>query len=280
MTEPMPGGLFAQGRTAKLYTYGSNRVLKVFRKQFPHFFAEQEFRASRFAWAAGLPVPKAVELMEWGGNPAISYERIPGGSLLQRLMARPWQAGKLGSRMAELQTAVNRIEAGPGSELPSLREVLKARIQTAPLITEAEKQAILLRLAQLPDGGQLCHGDFHPGNVLVKADGEVIIDWMTAAAGHPAADAARTALLLRTAVVPDNYSRLAALLIGAIRSVLLRRYTQTYLRLSGLTAEDLEPWLLPLAAARLHEDPSPEEKLALVKLVQRLIDESHGKNRQ
>lgn len=44
----------------------------------------------------------------------------------------------------------------------------------------------------MPDGNQLCHGDFWGGNILMSPRGEVIIDWNRACYGNPLADLART----------------------------------------------------------------------------------------
>jgi thiamine kinase-like enzyme len=44
----------------------------------------------------------------------------------------------------------------------------------------------------------MCHGDLHPGNVIMAGDGPVIIDWFDASRGDPVADIARTSLLMST----------------------------------------------------------------------------------
>src|SRR5215472_10876517 len=44
---------------------------------------------------------------------------------------------------------------------------------------------------------RLCHGDFHPINVLGEISRPVVIDWPDACGGDPAADVCRSYLLLR-----------------------------------------------------------------------------------
>ncbi|MFD1910018.1 phosphotransferase family protein [Paenibacillus rhizoplanae] len=53
---------------------------------------------------------------------------------------------------------------------------------------------MLSRLAELPDGEKLCHGDFHPDNILMD-DKLWVIDWMTGVRGNPAADVARSVIM-------------------------------------------------------------------------------------
>jgi Ser/Thr protein kinase RdoA (MazF antagonist) len=40
----------------------------------------------------------------------------------------------------------------------------------------ARRSQALERLNQLPDGDALCHGDYHPDNVLMTRNGPIIID--------------------------------------------------------------------------------------------------------
>ena len=45
---------------------------------------------------------------------------------------------------------------------------------------------------------KVCHGDFHPSNVIVDKDGRLhVIDWSHATQGNGSADAARTFLLFK-----------------------------------------------------------------------------------
>ncbi|KAA8746258.1 phosphotransferase family protein [Paenibacillus sp. UASWS1643] len=46
----------------------------------------------------------------------------------------------------------------------------------------------------LPDQQQICHGDFHPDNVMLSEAGDQywVTDWMTGMSGDPAGDVARS----------------------------------------------------------------------------------------
>ena len=74
-------------------------------------------------------------------------------------------------------------------------------IGSSALLTAAGKPALIALAESLPDGDSLCHGDFHPGNVLYAADGEArVIDWSAASRGDAAADVAHSFILMK--VVP------------------------------------------------------------------------------
>jgi Ser/Thr protein kinase RdoA (MazF antagonist) len=68
-------------------------------------------------------------------------------------------------------------------------------------LPERIRRRIRERLDELPDEERVCHGDFHPDNVLLGEGGPVIIDWGPASAGHPLADD-----------IPEESSRLIALI--------------------------------------------------------------------
>jgi Ser/Thr protein kinase RdoA (MazF antagonist) len=63
------------------------------------------------------------------------------------------------------------------------------------------KYAVVCRtLERLPGGNFLCHGDFHPGNILHREGVDYIIDRSGASSGDFVCDIARTYILLK--VVP------------------------------------------------------------------------------
>ncbi|MFD1910017.1 hypothetical protein ACFSQ7_47825 [Paenibacillus rhizoplanae] len=57
--------------------------------------------------------------------------------------------------------------------------------------------------------------------------------------------------------------------LGFARKRLTAQYVRRYLKLSGMTLADINPWILPVAAARLVEGlPVPEKEL-LVREIRR-----------
>jgi aminoglycoside phosphotransferase (APT) family kinase protein len=114
-------------------------------------------------------------------------------------------------------------------------------------------------LDRLPDGDRLCHGDYHPGNVLVAADRVAVIDWANATRGAPEADHARTMLLLRWAD-PLPGTRLASrALMAAGRSVFAHGYARAYRAGSPQPVPQVDSWLIVNVAARLGEGIEVEQ---------------------
>jgi hypothetical protein len=78
--------LKGQGRTAEIYAWGTNQILKLFRSGWPLAAAEQEAQISRTVHELGLPVPATAGLIEVEGRHGIVFERIDGPSMLQQLL--------------------------------------------------------------------------------------------------------------------------------------------------------------------------------------------------
>jgi aminoglycoside phosphotransferase (APT) family kinase protein len=128
---------------------------------------------------------------------------------------------------------------------------------------------VLARLEALPEGQNLCHGDYHPGNVLITKKGPVVIDWMTACTGSLWADVARSSLLLSIG------AQAAGKQVRSIIRLAVRLYHDSYLtqyrRMIPDRGNELERWSAVIAAARLGENINPERE-ALIKLVKEGIN--------
>lgn len=255
----------ASGNTAEVYEWGPGRVLKLYRPGMGAGLCQQEFAAAVAARAVLARVPAVYEQIEVGGRPGIVYQRIEGESMLDFLQAHPekWRAKLL--CLAGLHVEINS-QSPVG--LPTLHHRLAVEVRRSKELTEAERGAVLRRLEALPPGGWLCHGDFHPGNVLLAAGGPVVIDWMTASMGDPAADVARTELILRYARTPEWMAEQEGGLTG-FPAGLADRYREEYCRLSGLDPKEIDPWLVPVAAARLNEWLPKAERADLLALVRK-----------
>jgi Ser/Thr protein kinase RdoA (MazF antagonist) len=195
----------------------------------------------------GLPVPSPREIVEANGRVGLVMEAVPGDSMMAHIMRSPERLSEFARRLAELHVAVNRLRAP--ADLPSFANVLTRKIRHAARLDEAEREGVLALLADLPAGETLCHGDFHPGNLLVRDGGMVIIDWSDASRGPAMADVARTSLLFAGHIAhqegnPDAQAPMV-------------RYHETYLehRLAAADGdrEAFARWRPVLAAARLAE---------------------------
>jgi aminoglycoside phosphotransferase (APT) family kinase protein len=131
----------------------------------------------------------------------------------------------------------------------------------------------------MPDGHQLCHGDFWPGNILMSPHREVVIDWNRASYGNPLADLARTTNAImaflktnqvRRAFLSDGKSRWSQVknsLLRIIVRIAYPIYLRRYFQLRPGSEEEYQRWLPSIAAARLV-DEIPELDSFLIEQVE------------
>jgi len=252
----------AQGRTAEIYVWDDRHILKLYRDWCPPDWVDYEARIARAIYESGIPSPAAGEIIEVNGRRGLIYERLDGVSMLQDLNARPWMLLKHARSLAELQVKINQQSI---TGLPSYKDRLRHDIQNTPHLNDGLRNKALLMLEALPDGKSVCHGDYHPGNVIITKNGSVVIDWMTASAGNPWADVTRTSLLLSIG------AKAARKQIPPIIRMFVSLYHRTYLNRYRMLVHEIgnEPnrWMPVIAAARLNEDIVPERG-ALIKMVE------------
>jgi thiamine kinase-like enzyme len=181
--------------------------------------------------------------------------------MLQDMNARPWTILKRARSLAGLHVKINKQSI---TGLPSYKEGLRYAIGETPYLNEDLRNKTLALLDTLPDGQRLCHGDFHPGNVILTKDGPIVIDWMTARAGSPWMDVARTSLLL--SIGPKGAGKLVSPIIKIAIRLYYRAYLNRYHTLVSDTKNELKHWIPVIAAARLNEDIVPERE-ALIEMV-------------
>src|SRR5215469_2216303 len=193
----------AEGREAEILSWGPNSVLRLYRHVGDHDRADREMMVLQAIRSALPVVPAALERVEWHGRPGVVMERVEGRDLLSEIARRPWRLLKLAAVTGRVHAELHAIQAPP--HLPSLRKVLEHRIgKSAAIPEEGLRKAALEQLQRLSDGNELCHGDFHPANILLGARGPVVIDWASATRGPAISDFARTALMMRIGSLPPG----------------------------------------------------------------------------
>ena len=257
-----------QGNTAEIFLYGPGTVLKLFRNQFPESGVLKEWRVTRAVQTVYSRMPKALQLVSCGERSGILYELAEGQDLFRMIGSEPFLLFSTGKKLAEIHT---EIHGKTISGILTVKEKLLQEIGWVNDLSDDEKRKITDRLLLLPDGDRLCHFDFHPGNIMVSGGKLLVLDWLTACSGEPAADIARTCLLLKYGEV-RNGDRLSRLILSITKVCIRRSYMRNIRRLSGITRDEIRRWILPAAAARLSEWLTEHERKRLLKLIRRNLN--------
>lgn len=247
------GALMASGRTADVYAWGDGHILKLFHAWVDPSAVATERGKAQAVHNLGLPTPAVGEIVQYRGHAGLIYDRIDGPSLAERLASRDDDPAALGRLLARLHAWVHAM--GAPRDFPRQTDRLAQAISGCSEITEHQRSALLTRLATLPAGDRLCHGDFHPDNVLLTESGPLIIDWPDASRGSPAADVARTSIIClgyAESVVTSMQERI-------LLSQFHESYLTHYLHLKPCVETEYRLWLPVVAAARLAEG-IPEER--------------------
>lgn len=255
------GSPIARGASAELFAWGAGRVLKLYRPGLPPAAAEREAAHARAARAAGVATPAVFDVVTVDGRGGVVFERTDGPTMLEVLASAPGALEALAGQMAALHADMHD-RAAP--MLPWQHERLADKIGRGTGLTADARRAALDALGGLSRGQALCHGDLHPGNILMTAAGPLVIDWLNATRGDPAADVTRTALLFEHGVTGGSR---AAKAVARLRVAFLDAYLHGYTERRPLPHERLEAWRLPVAAARLSEPLAAAERDALVGVV-------------
>lgn len=255
----------ASGRTADIYAWDEGYVLKRYHEWFELEDIQYEAKITRAIHASGLPAPLAGEILQLDGSYSLVYERVDGTDMFAVLKRRPWRVVHFARKLAALHAGMHARVCPPG--FPSQPERLERKIRRAALLTTKDQSKILDALHNMPSGDRICHGDFHPGNVLLAEEGEVVIDWMDATCGNPLADVARSSIIAQGVVeseqLPNSFLRALVRLFHAL-------YIRQYFRLRPGDVQQYPRWLPIVAAARLSEG-IPELEAWLLEQAQEIL---------
>jgi aminoglycoside phosphotransferase (APT) family kinase protein len=258
------GPLLARGRTAEVYAWQNNQIIKLFYEWCPLNWVQHEAEISRAISTMTLPTPRLVDVLEIRGRQGIVYERVEGPSMLRLSSTKPWLLFRMARQLAELHSEIHRQK---GNDFPPLRSSLRTTIRDVETLPSDLKTDVLRLLEELPDGSALCHLDFHPDQVLITPKGPVVIDWMTAHQGSPLADVARTSIMLMFGHVPYA-GRVMRAVTNLWRQLFYPSYLARYLELHpGASRDEIRTWMVPVAAARLKEQ-IPGEQQQLLHFIQ------------
>lgn len=256
------GALIGKGMTAEVFEWEQDKVLKLYFHWVTDKWVEDEANIGKAIYQTGIQSPEVFDVIEnEEGRKGIIFELIDGKSLLEILLNNPWRLFSFAGRMARIHYDIHSHSI---DNLTSAKDKLTKVIANISILTQDKINNIIGYLEGLPTGDSICHGDFHPDNILVREKGnEVVIDWTNAYSGCPLSDVARTRILITTPYMPTGTSKVLNLVSVILKKLLYSAYLREYLRLSKANCIDIDAWILPIAAARLSENIPGEEKWLL-----------------
>lgn len=269
--------LIGKGRTADVYQVDFEKVLKLFHDGVNKDYIKGEYEISKLVYEKGISVPKVYEMVEMGGRVGIVFEKITGDTLLSHLSKKPWKIRYYAKEMAKLHYNIHQHTIDAVVDNKTMYQNSLNKIKDKYPINENK---IIEYIDNLPFGNTICHGDFHPDNIMIENKKMVTIDWSNITKGHPLSDVARTYLLIRTPYKPDDLPKILIPILSLMKRILGHYYLKTYMKLAGIKFKAIKEWFLPVFMVRLIERVPGEEKW-LIKTINSLTKEGKdetGKN--
>ncbi|MGJ4788246.1 phosphotransferase family protein [Leptospira koniambonensis] len=270
---PSPGKSLAIGRSAEISEYGPNKILKLFFKEFPVSEVDTEYSNSVIAFSSGATSMKCYEKVKIGDRHGLIFDRLDGISLTKLPDKNPLALFSLSKILADLHLDLHNKQT---KKMQDIRLEAVKILSRDPLsfLSKEEKKIAKQFIENLPEGSSVLHMDFHPENVIVTKDSNVIIDWMTALKGEPAADVASTVFLFQDAELWPGTPFLKVIFYNIVRKFILKGYLKRYLSVSGMDWKEVERWRLPILIFRLGLWNIESERPALQKEIKEIISSS------
>lgn len=254
----------AEGREAEMFEWAEGQILRLMRGSSADHRAqvERDMLVLRGAREHGLRVPEVFETVEVIGRPGIVMERIDGTDLLTLVGRQPWKLWWVAGISGRAHAKMHQVEAP--AEVESTRQRIIRGLTESPNVPQAVAEAALQALEDLPDGDRLSHGDFHPANILMDGAEPVIIDWSNVSRGDPAADVARSLVVLKSGEPPPGTSLALRLMTMVGRRLMTSLYLRAYRRAAPLDMGLVGRWEAVRLADRLA-DSIPEERPTILR---------------
>ena len=226
-----------------------DKIIKLFVSGHPKSNVLNEaLNQARVEEFSNLNVPKLLEVTKVDDRWALVSEFVEGKTISTLMKEYPDKVDHYLDLFVKVQLVVLENEV---PMLNRIKEKFREKLEYCDNIDEATKYELLQRLEGMKNHKKLCHGDFHPSNVIVQENGCVyVIDWSHVTQGNASADAARTYLLFSM----DGKEELA------------EKYLELFSSMSGIEKKSVQRWI-PIVAATQMTKKIPEEQDFLSKWI-------------
>lgn len=227
----------AKGNTAEIFDYGADKVCKLFYPGYPFETVHVEFQHATLLQNMNLPVPICYEYVCINNRYGIVYEKIRGTNLINKL-TDPAQYKKIVQIIVSTHKKFLKHEH---SMIPSYKEFIRNTVSN-------QEVDVLKKLKELPEGNHLCHGDFHPGNIMIDENGQIkVIDFMNLCRGPKEYDIARTYYLIGFSKLPKEIE------FTKDFQVLRKRLAEDYLQEMDIPLNNIAPFLPLIEICHMYE---------------------------
>jgi len=209
------------GRTAEVYDYEDDKVLKLFYSAFSVKTIEDEYLIAKGISTTTSLVPRVYDIVHIRNRTGIVYEKIKGKMLSDYLSGNIINTRRIIRKFAQTQKRINNTSS---ENIPNHTDKLRQRISSSRLLSDPEKKTVLKYLS-LINNNEICHGDYHPENVFVDQNHDFrVIDWANMFVSNKYLDIARTYYLIKSGKSLNDKTKLGSLIEWVGRQIIAKLY--------------------------------------------------------
>lgn len=167
--------VIGQGGHGTIYQIGDDTIVKVYRDHSPLQIIENERQYAKNAFVSGISTAIAYDVVQTEEGYGVIFEMINGTTLGRYLRAHPEKVDEYGVKFADLLYSLHNTNASPDL-YPDFHDVYLDRFEKAKEFIDpedAEKLKDVIRA--IPRGKGMVHGDYHPNNVMIDDEGELLL---------------------------------------------------------------------------------------------------------
>ena len=244
------------GRTAEVYDYEDDKVLKLFYSTSSVKTIEDEYLIAKGISTTTSLVPRVYDIVHIRNRTGIVYEKIKGKMLSDYLSGNIINARKIIRKFAQTQKRISNISI---ENVPNHTDKLRQRISSSRLLSDPEKKTVLKYLSII-NNNEICHGDYHPENVFVDQNHDFkVIDWANMFVSNKYLDIARTYYLIKSGKSLNGKTKLGSLIEWFGRQIIAKFYWKEVKTQKGIK-EYFLPCLFIVIVTRYDENIEQEKK--------------------
>lgn len=167
--------IIGQGGHGIIYKIGEDTIIKVYKDHSPIEIIEKERQYAKNAFVNGISTAIVYDVVETKQGYGVIFEMINGMTLGQYLNKHPDELEKYSVKFANLLHSLHVTKADP-TLYDDFEEMLIERIEVLrKYLKDEEVEKLEKVIKAIPKGNGMVHGDYHPNNVMIDDEGELIL---------------------------------------------------------------------------------------------------------
>lgn len=223
------------GETSEIFDWGEDRIIKLFWEDYPAKAVEQEYLNSRAVKPLDFCKAKEHGIVAYGSRTGIVYEWLTGENLVEVILKKGHSEEYM-NMYCELHEAILKNEMFE-ADVRYYKHMLLERLKKDINLDETKREEIRKKIRALPEGTQLCHGEFRPRKVIITKKGAGVVDFGRVCRGPRLFDVAVSYYLISNLQRQENTEEQRKL--EQVRGQMAEEY------LAGMRVmkEEIEPYL-------------------------------------